>query len=272
MTTLHSHDELDAIARPVVGISLELDRGETDVHRHHKSQLMYVIGGLITVETTDGIWTVPPRCAIWIPPNIDHFARAAGPIHIASLYLQPTLAGALGQHCGVLFVQPLLRELIIRFASPGSFEDSAREDRLAAVLLDELLSAPIEPLHLPVPTDRRLRRLADAMLEDPSERLTSEEWGARVGASQRTLARLFQRETGMSFSRWRQQLQVGLALQRLASGETVTNIGIELGYESTSAFIAMFRRLLGTTPARYFNEPGPHAIRSTQAIPVADGG
>ena len=271
MSTLPGHEDLDSIDRPIVGICLELERGETDLHRHLKSQLMYVISGLITVETTDGIWTVPPHCAIWIPRNIGHFARAAGPIYVASLYIQPELAEALGEHCGVLFVQPLLRELIIRFAGSAGFEDADREDRLVGVLLDELLCAPIEPLHLPVPGDRRLRRLTDAMLQDPSERLTAEEWGARVGASQRTLARLFQRETGMSFSRWRQQLQVGLALQRLASGETVTNIGIELGYESTSAFIAMFRRLLGTTPARYFSEPGPHAIRPTQAAFEADG-
>jgi AraC-like DNA-binding protein len=88
----------------------------------------------------------------------------------------------------------------------------------------------------------------------PAVRFTIEEWGARVGASNRTLSRLFQSETGMSFVRWRQQLHVGLALQRLASGESVTNIAIDLGYESTSAFIAMFRRMLGTTPARYFTE------------------
>jgi AraC-like DNA-binding protein len=91
-------------------------------------------------------------------------------------------------------------------------------------------------------------------MDDPSLRFTIEEWGARVGASNRTLIRLFQRETGMSFGRWRQQLHIGLALQRLASGQSVTNIAFDLGYESTSAFIAMFRRMLGTTPARYFSE------------------
>src|SRR5699024_7100570 len=114
--------------------------------------------------------------------------------------------------------------------------------------------APVEPLHLPMPNDRRLKRLVETMLDDPSVRLSMEEWGARLGASSRTLARLFQRETGMSFGRWRQQLHVGLALQGLASGETVTSAAINLGYESPSAFIAMFKRMVGTTPARYFVE------------------
>jgi len=247
--------DLDTVARPVVGVSLALQRGETDVHRHRKSQLMYVLDGLITLETGDGLWVVPPRCAIWIPSGIDHFARAAGPIHVAGLYVQPELVASLGGHCRVLFVQPLLRELVIRFAGPEHRGDAGREQRLAMVLVDELLSAPEQPLHLPMPMDRRLRRLAEAMLEAPSERLTAEQWGDRVGASQRTLARLFQRDTGMSFGRWRQQLQVGLALQHLAAGESVTQVGLALGYESTSAFIAMFRRLLGTTPARYFDAP-----------------
>ncbi|MFP3802688.1 helix-turn-helix domain-containing protein, partial [Paraburkholderia sp. SIMBA_027] len=88
-------------------------------------------------------------------------------------------------------------------------------------LLDELQGAPLEPLHLPMPTDRRLRRLAETLVDDPAVRFTIEEWGARVGASNRTLTRLFLKETGMSFVRWRQQLHIGLALQRLASGQSV---------------------------------------------------
>lgn len=132
--------------------------------------------------------------------------------------------------------------------------EADREGRLISVLLDELVAAPLEPIHLPLPNDRRLRRLTDSMVEDPGIRFTIDEWGARVGASNRTLSRLFQRETGMSFIRWRQQLHIGLALQRLARGELVTNIAGDLGYESVSAFISMFKRMLGTTPARYFGE------------------
>lgn len=250
-------DNPDEVPRSVVGLMIELASvREIEPHRHRKAQLMYVISGVITVEASGGIWTVPPHCAIWIPGGVPHVARAAGRITIGSLYIEPGLAGSLRDGCRILFVQPLLRELMLRFiAGPPLYpEGETREERLVTVLLDELQAAPLEPLHLPMPTDRRLRRLVEAMIDDPSLRFTIGEWGARVGASNRTLARLFQRETGMSFVRWRQQLHVGLALQGLASGQSVTNVALDLGYESTSAFIAMFRRMLGTTPARYFTE------------------
>ena len=250
-------EDPDKVPRSVVGLMIELASiHETQPHRHRKAQLLYVISGVITVEAKGGIWTVPPHCAIWIPSGIPHVARSAGHITVGSLYVDPALAGSLRDDCGILFVQPLLRELLLRFvAGPSLYpQGDTREERLVSVLLDELQAAPLEPLHLPMPTDRRLRRLVDTLVEDPSVRFTIEEWGARVGASNRTLTRLFQRETGMSFVQWRQQLHVGLALQRLAAGQSVTNIAFDLGYESPSAFIAMFRRMLGTTPARYFTE------------------
>ncbi|WP_082078454.1 helix-turn-helix transcriptional regulator [Bradyrhizobium sp. LTSP849] len=250
-------DDPDQVPRPVVGLTIELASiRETEPHCHRKAQLLYVVSGVITVEAAGGIWTVPPHCAIWIPSGVAHVARSAGPISVGSLYVDPATASSLRGGCGILFVQPLLRELLLRFiAGPSLYpEGDTREARLVAVLLDELQAAPLEPLHLPMPTDRRLRRLVETLIDDPSLRFTIEEWGARVGASNRTLSRLFQRETGMSFMRWRQQLHIGLALQRLASGSSVTNIAFDLGYESPSAFIAMFRRMLGTTPARYFTE------------------
>lgn len=234
--------------------------GETAPHRHAKAQLMYVMSGVLTVETGGGagggIWTVPPHCALWIPSGVPHAGRVAGPVKIGNLYVDPDLTGPLDPHCGILFVQPFLRDLILRVdcQSPLVNMDRDRRARLIAVLLDELIAAPLEPIHLPMPTDRRLRRLTDAMIGTPAQRFTVEEWGARVGASSRTLSRLFQRETGLSFVQWRQQLHVGLALQRLAQGDQVSTIAGDLGYESVSAFISMFRRMLGTTPARYFGE------------------
>lgn len=254
---LPPHDYPDTIARPVVGLKVELAfAGETEPHKHRKDQLLYVIEGLITVEAERGVWTVPPQCAIWVPGGVMHFARATGQVSIGNLYVEPDECRGQRPDCGILFVQPLLRQLILRFViEPHCYpEGDIRETRLASVLMDELERAPAEPLRLPMPSDRRLKRLVDMLMDDPSLRLNLEEWGARVGASNRTLTRLFHRETGMSFGRWRQQLHVGLALQRLADGESVTNTALDLGYESPSAFSAMFRRMLGTTPARYLTQ------------------
>jgi AraC-like DNA-binding protein len=256
-------DDVDAIARPVFSLITEATFiGETEPHRHQKAQLMYVISGVLTMRAERGIWTVPPHCALWIPSGVSHAGRMAGHIKIASLYIDPGLAVPLDQDCGIVFVQPFLRELILRFDSEPLLVpvDQGREARLISVLLDELAAAPLEPIHLPMPGDQRLRRLTESMIENPALRFTIDEWGARVGASNRTLSRLFQRETGMSFVRWRQQLHIGLALQRLAQGEQVTNIAVDLGYESVSAFISLFRRMLGTTPARYFGEINSAAL------------
>lgn len=267
-------EDPDLVPRAVVGTMVELASiDELDAHRHRKAQLLYVLSGALTVETSNGVWTVPPHCAIWIPSGTPHTARSVSRVTVGNLYIEPSLAGPLSDDCGILFVQPLLRELLLRFISGPLLypEGDTRETRLVAVLLDELRAAPLEPLHLPMPKDRRLRRLVDTLLDDPSLRFTIEEWGARVGASNRTLTRLFQRETGMSFIRWRQQLHIGLALQRLASEQPVTTIAQDLGYESTSAFIAMFRRMLGTTPARYFAETAAGETEQSGRMPRQRG-
>ena len=111
---------------------------------------------------------------------------------------------------------------------------------------------PVAPLELPTPRDPRLARIAHALQENPARKETLAEWGKDVGASNRTLARLFTREMGMSFRRWREQLRLVFAIERLAAGEPVTSVAMELGYDSVSAFIQMFRKNLGATPSRYF--------------------
>lgn len=177
-------DDPDTVPRSVVGLAIELaSLSETEPHRHRKAQLLYVVGGVITVEAAGGIWTVPPHCAIWIPSGIEHVARTAGRISAANLYVDPGLAEAPQDQFGILFVQPLLRELILRFVSRPSLypEGDTREARLVSDLLDELQAAPLEPLHLPMPTERRLRRLVETLVDDPALRFIIEEWRARGG-------------------------------------------------------------------------------------------
>ena len=116
----------------------------------------------------------------------------------------------------------------------------------------EIRALPALPLHLPWPADARLRRVCEALKADPAENRTLEDWARASGASARTLARLFRKETGMSFGGWRQQARLLEALGRLASGSPVTTVALDLGYQSPSAFTSMFRRALGTSPTRYF--------------------
>src|SRR5690606_8253757 len=138
----------------------------------------------------------------------------------------------------------LLRELILRLVHPAesSVESRIRETRLVSVLMDELEAAPWEPLHLPIPTERRLRRLVAVLTEKPGLKLSMEQWGALIGVSNRTLSGLFLREAGISCGRWLQQWDIRRALQKLASGGSVTSSGIDLGYEGLGAVVTMFRR------------------------------
>lgn len=247
-------DYLDQVALPVTGLQVELSFvGDTEPHKHRKNQLLYVLKGLMSVQTEQGLWAVPPQCAIWIPAGVMHFARATQQASVANLYIEAQPPANL-EACEVLFTRPLLRELILRllpFSNPAP-ENELRHTRLVAVLMDELALSPKKSLHLPMPSDRRLKRLIDQLAQSPGLKLSMEQWGALVGVSTRTLGRLFLRETGMSFGRWLQHWDSSIALQKLANGTSVTMTAQDLGYESLSAFITMFRRTVGTTPARFF--------------------
>ena len=140
---------------------------------------------------------------------------------------------------------------------PQPYPTGGAEERLVGVALDEIRTLKVAAFHLPRPTDPRLRRVTEALLENPADEKGLGEWAAVAAASPRTLGRLFQRETGMSLGAWRRQLRLQRSLERLADGESVTAVALALGYDSTSAFIAMFRRHLGRTPGRYFKDEGP---------------
>jgi AraC-like DNA-binding protein len=139
---------------------------------------------------------------------------------------------------------------------------SPAEERIIHVLLDEIERAPHEPLHLPMPTDPRLVRIAKAVFEQPDDPRTLEEWARWGAVSARTLRRLMQAETGFSFAGWRQQARLTHALEMLAQGQPVAMVSDALGYASPSTFIAMFRRAFGDSPARYFSaRTGPASDR-----------
>ncbi|WNJ99055.1 helix-turn-helix transcriptional regulator [Thalassospiraceae bacterium LMO-JJ14] len=227
-----------------------------DWHTHERAQLLYAVRGVMRVTTDNGVWVVPPQRAVWIPPGISHHVQAQGTaLSLRSLYIRKDAHEGLPEVCCVVTVSPLLRELILEAMrlsdDPGP--DSA-EARLIGVLLDRVEGLPVAPLHLPMTTDKRARKITDTLMDDPSDMRTLQDWSQELGASERTLARIFSRETGMTFGQWRQQVKLLAALARLARGDSVTDVAFDLGYASQSAFIAMFRRALGKTPGRYFTE------------------
>ncbi|VVN69475.1 HTH-type transcriptional regulator NimR [Pseudomonas fluorescens] len=246
--------DADVVPRAVVavGASSASDTWEHTPHTHRKCQLMYTLRGVIHCEIEAGIWIVPPQCALWIPGGIPHSARGSGEAQVYCLLIEPDATHALAPHCCTLAVSGLLHELISKAVNfPQLYDEAGPQGRLIHTLLDELAAAPIEALHLPIPQDARLRRLANSLLADPADKATLGQWAVRIGMSERSMTRLLLEELGLSFGRWRRQLHVILSLQRLATGESVQRVALDLGYENASGFITMFRKTVGQPPARY---------------------
>jgi AraC-like DNA-binding protein len=222
-------------------------------HTHGWHQLIYASEGVMWVHTAQGDWVVPPSRAVWVPAGIEHSIEMAGTVLMQTLYLAPEVCGSLPGRCCAVNVSPLLRELVRHTVNLGYLDQKVpSRARLIAFLLDQVASLPAVPLQLPSLSDPRAKRAAAWIRAHPGDPGTIIQVARRVATSPRTLERLFHTDTGMSFGKWRQQLRLLHALRELASGKAVTTVALEVGYDSASAFIAMFRRTLGTTPYRYF--------------------
>ncbi|UCF01158.1 MAG: helix-turn-helix transcriptional regulator [Deltaproteobacteria bacterium] len=247
-------EEIIDVPRPVVGLARDYPSGHIiPYHQHSRSQLVYASLGVMTVHTEEGIWVVPPLRAVWVPAFTEHQIHVSGRLAMRTLYIQPDILSNLPRKCFVVSVSPLLRELILYVVTlPPLYPLNGPEERIMTVILDQIQSLSIAPLDLPIPKDIRLKKIFQTLTGDPSDNRTLEEWGKTVGATSRTLTRLFRSETGMSFRQWRQQFRILEALRRLGRDESVTEVALDLGYDSPSAFIAMFRKALGQTPGQYF--------------------
>jgi AraC-like DNA-binding protein len=241
--------------RPMVGLAKDfIDGSIIAAHRHLRAQLVYASSGVMMVRTPEGSWVVPPHRAVWMPAGTEHEIRISGIVRMRTLYIDPAETAGLPGRCMVVEVTPLLRELILRVVEREISGPPAWG--LLPLILDELVGLPALALDLPMPSDRRARRLAEALIAEPSLDLTLGQWSATAGASSRTLARLFRSETGLTFGAWRQRLRLTRSLALLARGQSILSVALELGYDSPSAFTAMFRRALGRAPTDYVGRGG----------------
>lgn len=223
-------------------------------HAHQKKhQLVYAIEGVMVVNSTMNQWTVPPSRGIWMPCGQIHAIRCVGAVKMRSVFVHPDSLPGMPDECRAVSISPLLSELIR--ASVGIREPYApdsREARVMRLILDELKILPTLPLHLPQPADPRIQIICAALQDDPGDASTLADWSSRLQLDEKTIQRLFQKGTGMTFGQWRQQARLLLALERLALGEKIIDIAGELGYESPSAFTTMFKKQFGTTPSQFF--------------------
>lgn len=245
----------DAGQNPVVALRVSVAESdqETPIHEHPNGQLFLALHGAVTSQVPGSMWIVPPDCAVWIPGGVPHSCRTTPNARICFLFVKPGVA-RLPEHPCTLEITPMVREMILHLTD--RVQDERRADkhtlRLMRVLLGELETMPETSFRLPVSVHPKLKPIIDSLTADPSERSTLAQWADRIAMSERTLARLVVKETGMTFGRWRQQLHILVALRQLADGQSVQHVSDSLGYASVTAFITMFKNALGVTPSRYF--------------------
>jgi AraC-like DNA-binding protein len=246
-------NELMEVPRPVIALARDLPPShEIDWHSHPRFQLVYAARGVMSVDTRDATWVVPPQRAVWMPPTVAHRLTAWGVVQLRSLYIRPEAAGQMPKTCEVFEVTPLLRELILRATElPLEYEERGPAGRMMRLLLDELASLPRLPYNLPMPKTAPLDAICARLMKAPNDAATLDDLAARHGTTARTLARHFRRQTGMSFAEWRRRARLLRALGWIAEGRPILAVALDLGYDSPSAFSAMFRRELGVSPSHF---------------------
>ena len=226
-------------------------------HQHAWTQFTYCTRGLMQVSVTqqqmETTYIVPPSRALWIPPGVQHTVTTLEEAELRTVDVLASATPPGWEGCRVLVVTPLLRELIHALEVSQS---GPRDDALMALTLDEIHHADTQALGVPMPRDKRLRTLCEAVLRAPAERATLAQWAQDIGASERTVARLFRTELGTTYPQWRQQAVLAHALPLLARGTPISQVAYASGYASDSAFSAMFKAAMGQSPSYFQNRLG----------------
>jgi AraC-like DNA-binding protein len=240
-------------ALPIIPLAMQVNQaGCAAPHVHPRGQLIFASSGVMRVVCGRDVWVVPHSQAVWVPPEIEHEVYFPGEVSLRNLFIDPSASAELPEVCTILKISPLLRELILKAVLIGdNYLSGSPAYRIMMVLLDELRQSEPTELHLPMGHDERLLRVMEALLKDPGNKRELNELALFAGASSRTLSRLFVRETGLTFGAWRKRLLLQEAVDRLGKGQNVTRVAFDLGYQSLSAFIEMFRQSLGVSPKQY---------------------
>lgn len=227
------------------------DGSEIPLHSHERDQLLYATSGIMRLRTEQDAWIVPNDGAVYIPAGIPHSVSMHGSVDMRSLYIDARNTRNRPEGLCVVAVSPLLREAILALSEePIEYDTDSRAGLIAQLIEQEIGRAQQLSLRVPLPGDPRLQRLCAALLADPSDRRTLDQWAAEAGASTRTLARLFESDLGMSFNRWRQRVRFQSALEALSRGTPVSTVAATHGYRSASAFTAAFGKVMGLPPSR----------------------
>lgn len=240
---------------PIHGVGLEMESGGTiEPHHHDRGQIMTAPAGVITVKVSGRPFVVTSKKGVWVPEGIPHEVMASTAVHLRNLQISRTLAPDLPKTVCALNVSPLFNELMgSALEGEAWFTSGSREAKILDLLVLEFSPANDQTFSVPEPKDARLRRICAALQKDPADNRSLSEWADTAGGCTRTLERLFRKETGLTFAQWRRQLRIQDAILRLHMGQSVTSVAYDAGYENTSSFIEMFRRVTGRTPGQFLD-------------------
>ena len=246
-------NDYQSVPRPLAAMAKSFAAGfEIAPHAHERDQFLFAVHGIMRVHTEREAWIVPPDRAVYIPAGLTHSLHMRGDVEMRTLYIEDTAAETLPNAPAVLEVSDLLRHLVLALIEePLLYEEDGRGGAISLLILSEIDRAREVSLVIPMPNDPRLNKLCSALLQDPASTLTLEGWSITVGASARTLARLFKQQVGMGFTAWRQRVRFHSAMEALINGEPISRVATRNGYRSTSAFAAAFRRSIGSTPSAF---------------------
>ncbi|WP_206057247.1 helix-turn-helix transcriptional regulator [Nitratireductor sp. XY-223] len=251
-------EDYERLTQPIGAMCASFADGHTiPLHRHRRDQLLYAASGIMRLETDRQAWVVPPDGAIWIPGGTDHKVSMFGAVDMRTLYVDAAAVQQRPRPLCVIAVSNLLRELILALSeAPMAYAPGSRAAHIARMIEVEIGVARELALHVPLPADPRLQTLCAALLADPSDSRTLDDWSQVAGASARTLARLFDHDLGIGFTEWRQRARFHSAMEALSRGRPVSVVAREHGYSSPSAFTAAFRRVMGVAPSEMAAGPG----------------
>lgn len=240
--------------RPIMGFSDEYAAGFFDpMHSHQRSQVSFSESGVVSVITETSSFVLPPRRAIWIPAGMPHEFHCKAPFSSYTLYIDPELDWQ-PQECRVFEVSELVKALIYEVGHFSvQYDIEGREGILARLLIDEIKRMPSTPSQIVLPRDVRLLRVCKELIDDPADKRSIDHWAQIAGMGRRTFTRLFRHETGAGFAVWRQHMRLMDAISRMAQGQPITTVALDVGYESPSAFTSMFHRTFGVPPSAYLS-------------------
>lgn len=238
----------DQSGETVVGVAGHLEAHDSGVHQHDKGQMLFTQGGCVHIHLPNRLCMLPPTRVAWIPPGTPHRAVMTRPVDYRSVYVDVSRHRDLPAIVEVLDATPLLKTVLERIATADFGQNWATGPaaNLLAVCVDEIRTAPRQPMFLPLPSDYRLAGLDTTELPPPLGMLA-----ANLGASEKTIGRIFRRETGMGYQQWRQQWRLLKAIELMGENRPLSTVAFDVGFSSDSSFIAFFGDMTGLTPRKF---------------------